>query len=124
MNLPSSKPISIDHNVGTAPTWGNGSMYRTVRRLIVFILGMSIVLIGIVMLVAPGPAFVVIPLGLAILATEFVWARRILRALKQRLVNTAGTDKSSRWHRFVTRASQLLPGHATNSSAHGSSKES
>jgi hypothetical protein len=27
----------------------------------------------------PGPAFIVIPLGLAILATEFVWAKKLLK---------------------------------------------
>ena len=31
------------------------------------------------MIVLPGPAVVVVPLGLAILATEFIWARRWLR---------------------------------------------
>jgi len=37
------------------------------------------VLIGIVMIVLPGPATIVIPLGLAILASEYAWARRIMR---------------------------------------------
>jgi hypothetical protein len=37
------------------------------------------------MIVAPGPAVVVIPLGLGILATEFVWARRVLDHAKERL---------------------------------------
>jgi hypothetical protein len=34
------------------------------------------------MVVLPGPAFLVIPLGLAILATEFVWARHLLNKAK------------------------------------------
>ena len=38
--------------------------------------------IGIVMIVTPGPAVVVIPAGLAILAVEFEWARRWLRRTK------------------------------------------
>jgi uncharacterized protein (TIGR02611 family) len=57
-----------------------------VRRFIVFLLGMSVLLVGVVMLVAPGPALIVIPLGLGILATEFVWARTILHRLKERLL--------------------------------------
>lgn len=61
-------------------------LVRMVRRLIVFVLGFSVLLVGVVMIVAPGPAFVVIPLGLAILATEFVWARVILESLKKRLL--------------------------------------
>jgi hypothetical protein len=39
------------------------------------------------MLVTPGPAVVVIPLGLGILATEFVWARTLLHHVKERIVN-------------------------------------
>jgi uncharacterized protein (TIGR02611 family) len=51
-------------------TWG--------RRAVVAVFGFTVLLIGLVMVVLPGPAVVVIPLGLAILATEFVWARRLL----------------------------------------------
>jgi tellurite resistance protein TerC len=41
-----------------------------------------VVLIGIALIVLPGPAFIVIPIGLAILATEFAWARRALARAK------------------------------------------
>lgn len=58
--------------------------FRHARRLIVLVVGLTVVLIGIAMLVLPGPAFVVIPLGLAILATEFVWARHLLHDLRDR----------------------------------------
>ena len=51
------------------------------RKLIIAIIGGTILLVGIALLVLPGPAFVVIPVGLAILATEFAWARRaVVRA--------------------------------------------
>jgi tellurite resistance protein TerC len=40
--------------------------------------------IGVALLVLPGPAFVVIPLGLAILGAEFAWARHWLRKVRQR----------------------------------------
>ena len=49
---------------------------KVVRRVIVSVVGATVVLIGIALLVLPGPAFVVIPVGLAILATEYAWARR------------------------------------------------
>src|SRR5215831_9806914 len=52
---------------------------RWLRRIVVAIVGSTVLLIGLALLVLPGPAFVVIPLGLAILATEFVWARALLR---------------------------------------------
>ena len=50
-----------------------------IRKLVYSVIGVTVVLIGIVMIVLPGPAVVVIPLGLAILASEYAWARRILR---------------------------------------------
>jgi len=49
-----------------------------VRKLFVGVVGTTVLLTGLALLILPGPAFVVIPLGLAILATEFVWARRWL----------------------------------------------
>ena len=52
---------------------------RWLRRVIVAVIGFTVLLIGVAMIVLPGPALVVIPLGLAILATEFVWARRVLK---------------------------------------------
>jgi tellurite resistance protein TerC len=53
-----------------------------VRRIGVAIVGGALVLVGIVMLVLPGPAFIVIPAGLGILALEFVWPRLWLKKLK------------------------------------------
>jgi len=55
---------------------------RWLRRVIVAVIGFTVLLIGIAMVVLPGPALVVIPLGLGILATEFVWARRVLKKAK------------------------------------------
>jgi len=52
---------------------------KVVRRVIASVVGATVVLIGIALLVLPGPAFVVVPVGLAILATEYAWARRWLR---------------------------------------------
>jgi uncharacterized protein (TIGR02611 family) len=46
---------------------------------VVAVIGTLVTVVGVVMLVTPGPAFVLIPLGLAILATEFEFARRWLR---------------------------------------------
>jgi len=45
------------------------------RKILVAIMGGTVLLIGIAMIVLPGPAIVVIPVGLAILATEFAWAK-------------------------------------------------
>jgi len=59
------------------------STLRTVRRTLVAIIGTSVILVGLAMVFLPGPAFVVIPAGIAILATEFLWARWMLRRVRQ-----------------------------------------
>jgi tellurite resistance protein TerC len=45
------------------------------RKCLIGLLGGTVLLIGIIMVILPGPAILVIPLGLGILATEFAWAR-------------------------------------------------
>lgn len=56
--------------------------YRWARRIAVTIVGGTVLAIGVALIVLPGPAFVVIPLGLAILGAEFAWARVWLRKVK------------------------------------------
>jgi tellurite resistance protein TerC len=58
--------------------------YRWARRIAVGLVGGTVLLLGIALLVLPGPAFVVIPVGLAILGLEFAWARAWLRKVKER----------------------------------------
>jgi len=55
------------------------------KRLIVIVIGFTILAAGVAMIVLPGPAVVVIPVGLAILATEFIWARKLLDMVKERI---------------------------------------
>ena len=52
------------------------------RRIIVSVVGFTVLLLGVAMLVLPGPALIVMPAGLAILAIEFSWAREWLERLK------------------------------------------
>lgn len=56
--------------------------YKVAKRIAIGIVGGSVLLVGIAMIVLPGPAFVVIPGGLAILGIEFAWARIWLRKAK------------------------------------------
>lgn len=56
--------------------------YRWARRIAVAIVGGTVLAIGVALIVLPGPAFVVIPIGLAILGAEFAWARSWLRKVK------------------------------------------
>jgi uncharacterized protein (TIGR02611 family) len=64
------------------------------RKLIVAVIGITVVLIGVAMVVLPGPAFIVIPVGLAILATEFVWARRTVRRARVMIAKATGRKSS------------------------------
>jgi len=63
--------------------WSETITYKWARRIAVVIIGGTVCLIGIAMIVLPGPAFVVIPLGLGILGLEFAWARRWLARVKE-----------------------------------------
>ena len=58
-------------------------MANTFRKFIVLIAGSSVLLLGIALLFLPGPALLVIPLGLAILATEFTWAKNALNKVTE-----------------------------------------
>jgi hypothetical protein len=68
-------------------------MLRKARRLVIMIVGTTVLLLGLAMIVLPGPAFVVIPVGLAILATEFAWAGRWLRLIRDSARKGAGKVK-------------------------------
>lgn len=68
------------YELGRSPIW----IVRHAYRLVVLVVGLSFVVLGLVLIVLPGP--LTIPpmlLGLAILATEFVWARRLLERAKE-----------------------------------------
>ena len=58
---------------------------KRVRRVVIGVVGGTVLLIGLALVVLPGPAVVVIPVGLAILATEFAWARRYLTKARELL---------------------------------------
>ena len=64
--------------------------YKTARRVVVAVVGASVVIIGLTLLVLPGPAFVVIPAGLAILGLEFAFARRWLVTIKEKAQSAVG----------------------------------
>ena len=57
---------------------------RNGKRIAVSVFGMVLVVAGLAMLVLPGPGVLVIIAGLAVLATEYVWAERALNYTKQK----------------------------------------
>lgn len=73
-------------------------VWRRIRRVLIIIAGVVLIVMGLIMIVTPGPAVVVIPAGLAILATEFVWARKLLKTIKEKgaaAIDLARTNRSN-----------------------------
>jgi tellurite resistance protein TerC len=61
------------------------------RKIVIGVIGGTILLVGLVLILLPGPALLVILFGLVILASEFAWARRLLRR------GRSAVDKARRW---------------------------
>jgi len=70
--------------------------YKAARRIAVGVVGATVLLIGLLMIVTPGPAIVVIPIGLAILSIEFAWARHWLRRLREAISHRNSNDLNNR----------------------------
>lgn len=72
------------------------SVLRHARRMVVLVIGTTLLLFGFILIAVPGPAFIVIPVGLAVLGLEFVWAHRLLRRVKTALQGGLGNGPSKR----------------------------
>jgi len=70
--------------------------YKWARRIAITIVGFTVLAVGIAMIVLPGPAFIVIPVGLGILGLEFAWARHWLRKVKERSTALVNSIKRNR----------------------------
>lgn len=68
---------------------------RTARRITIGVMGSTVLLIGAALFILPGPGFPILLAGLAILGTEFVWARRLMRRSKVQVER--GTRWWNRW---------------------------
>ena len=71
-------------------------LLKTARRVVIFVIGMTVVGVGVVLLFTPGPACVVIPAGLAILGTEFAWARHWLKRLRKAISSRNSKNRNGR----------------------------
>jgi uncharacterized protein (TIGR02611 family) len=65
----------------------------------VVVVGVTVIVVGIVLLPLPGPGWLIIFAGLGILATEFEWARRLLRFAR---------DQVSRWTTWAARQNRFV----------------
>lgn len=77
---------------------------RNLRKVLILIAGTSVIIFGIIIAPLPGPGpTILVPIGLALLATEFVWARMLLNRLKSGAFNLS--DKADA---FVDRTTVLV----------------
>jgi uncharacterized protein (TIGR02611 family) len=53
------------------------------KRALKIVFGFTLLAVGVIMIVTPGPGWLVIVLALGVLAAEFVWARRLLDRMKE-----------------------------------------
>lgn len=77
--------------------------YKTARRIAVLAVGSTVVLLGAIMLVTPGPGLLVIPIGLAILGLEFAWARVWLRKVRESISDHNSRHRADRAERHRDR---------------------
>lgn len=73
--------------------------HREVKRVIVMVVGMTMLTIGVILLVLPGPGLLIIALGLTILAVEFVWARHWLARVREMTAKASLQVKDSFNHK-------------------------
>jgi len=64
-----------------------------VRKLLIAVIGTTVVLLGLLVLFLPGPGLLIILLGLGILAIEFVWARRLVQQARIWVQNITRSQK-------------------------------
>jgi tellurite resistance protein TerC len=80
-----------------------------VYRVLFVLSGAIVTLAGIAMIVLPGPALVVIPIGLAMLAMEFAWAENALeRALEHAEKASATAKEASRAQKIAATVATVL----------------
>lgn len=70
---------------------------RVLKRSAVTILGVALLAVGAAMMVLPGPGILVIVAGLAVLATEYVWARSLLDRARNQAEKVQEAAVASRW---------------------------
>jgi uncharacterized protein (TIGR02611 family) len=81
---------------------------KPIRALYV-LAGFTILVAGVIMLITPGPAFVVIPVGLALLSLEFAWAEQLLEhAMKKGEQARLRAAQATRIERVLSTIAVLL----------------
>jgi uncharacterized protein (TIGR02611 family) len=61
------------------------------KRFLKILFGFTLLALGVIMIITPGPGWLTIVLGLGLLAAEFVWARRLLDRMREQSVRIRDT---------------------------------
>lgn len=77
---------------------GSNGVLGSTRKVLVAVGGGTLILLGLALMVLPGPGWLTLAAGFALLATEFVWARR---ALKRAREGAASLAESLGWTQFA-----------------------
>jgi tellurite resistance protein TerC len=77
--------------------------YKLAKRIVIAVIGGTILLGGVIMLITPGPGLAIILLGLAILAVEFTWARLWLSKLRHSVTPEGRQALHGHYQRFRER---------------------
>ena len=80
--------------------------YKAARRVAVAVVGSTVLAVGIALIVLPGPALIVIPIGLAILSIEFAWARLWLKKVRRSISGQAAESRADRAQNHHDRVSR------------------
>jgi uncharacterized protein (TIGR02611 family) len=83
--------------------------HRCLKKFFIALIGGTVVLIGVAMLVLPGPGALVIAGGLAILATEFIWARRAMRNVRSAVAKVRRKSGLKEWLRRLKPRAGVKP---------------
>ena len=70
--------------------------YKASKRIVIAVIGGTLLLLGLAMIVLPGPAVVVLPAGLVVLSLEFAWARRWLARVRRGVSDASRRQRMAR----------------------------
>ena len=81
---------------GTRHARSTGFIFRSTKRIVIFVVGVALVLLGVVLIPLPGPFSIPLMIaGLAVLATEYVWAEKVLDTVKDKAKQASEAAKRS-----------------------------
>jgi uncharacterized protein (TIGR02611 family) len=94
------------HSFGTLMRF----IWRSGKRIAVFVVGVALLTVGLIMFVTPGPGILLVVAGLAVLATEFAWAEHLLDKAKEQAARAGQSARRVPGVAAVTeRAGRLVP---------------